>query len=70
MIQLTSRELAELKSCKQELEGVLELLDAAGAGIAAIHVSAAIEQLKANLLVLTSNDISGPRHCIFPEANQ
>lgn len=52
MIQLTSHEIDDLKHCLRELEGVLALLDKAGAGIAAIHVNAAIEQLKKNLQVV------------------
>ena len=52
MIQLTSHEIDDLKYCLRELEGVLALLDTAGAGIAAIHVNAAIEQLKKNLEVV------------------
>jgi hypothetical protein len=61
MIQLTSHEIDDLKYCLRELEGVLTLLDKAGAGIAAIHVNAAIEQLKKNLQAVATggNDAYG-----------
>jgi len=49
MFQLTSCEIDDLDHCKRELESVLKILDCAGAGIAAIHVDAAIEQLKSNI---------------------
>ena len=48
-IHLTSSELLELKSCIGDLEIVLEKLDKLGAGIAAIHVDAALVQLHNNL---------------------
>lgn len=70
MIQLTSRELDDLKYCKRELEGVLELLDTAGAGIAAIHVNAAIEQLKKNLMSLEPQSSLSRKAFLFPEGNQ
>ena len=44
-------ELAELARCRSELEDVLDRLDELGAGIAAIHVDAAIAQLQANIEV-------------------
>lgn len=69
MIQLTICEIDDLKYCQRELEGVLELLDAAGAGIAAIHVNAAIEQLKRNLDVVEPTDALASSVFRFPEAN-
>lgn len=69
MIQLTTCEIDDLKYCRRELEGVLELLDAAGAGIAAIHVNAAIEQLKKNLNAVEPSNGSGASIFRFPEAN-
>ena len=53
MIQLTSLEIDDIDHCKRELEAVLKVLDTVGAGIAAIHVNAAIEQLKKNLVAVT-----------------
>ena len=49
VVQLKKRELAELEQCVCTLEEVLVSLDTIGAGIAAIHVDAAINQLKTNL---------------------
>ena len=49
MIHLTKREVDDLRLCQRALERVLATLDSTGAGIAAIHVDAAIEQLKKNL---------------------
>lgn len=46
-------ELAKLKQSLASLEAILETLDELGAGIAAIHVDAAINQLKSNLEVVT-----------------
>lgn len=40
------------------LEGELERLDHLGAGIAAIHVNAAIEQLRTNLSIVNDNSLS------------
>lgn len=54
MIRLTSCEIDDLDHCKRELEGVLGILDTVGAGIAAIHVNAAIEQIKSNLGAIRS----------------
>lgn len=54
MIQLTSCEIDDLGHCKRELEVALGMLDAVGAGIAAIHVNAAIEQIKSNLAAIES----------------
>ena len=42
-------DLAEMARCRSELEDVLQRLDAIGAGIAAIHVDAAIAQLRGNI---------------------
>jgi hypothetical protein len=49
MVHITSGELAELRECVSALGHVLARLDRLGAGIAAIHVDAAIEQLKNNI---------------------
>ncbi|MEP0392515.1 MAG: hypothetical protein ABJ205_07420 [Erythrobacter sp.] len=51
MIQLTSCEIDNIQDCRRDLEAVLKILDTVGAGIAAIHVNAAIEQLKKNLAI-------------------
>lgn len=51
MIHMTTHEVDDLKHCKRTLERVLATLDTVGAGIAAIHVNAAIEQLGKNLSV-------------------
>lgn len=40
---------SEILHCVNELEDVLKRLDLIGTGIAAIHVDAAIEQLRANV---------------------
>lgn len=69
MIPLTSCEIDDLQYCQRELEGVLAVLDAAGAGIAAIHVNAAIEQLKRNLEALSPIVGSAGSVLLFPEAN-
>ncbi len=42
-------ETLELQECQRVLECALRQLDQVGAGIAAIHVNAAIEQLKTNI---------------------
>lgn len=49
MIHVTVSELEELKESIATLEGILATLDLIGAGIAAIHVDAAINQLQNNL---------------------
>ena len=54
MLHVTLGELAELKRCLTSLEDILASLDKVGAGIAAIHVDAAINQLKNNLDVITA----------------
>lgn len=69
MIQLTSREINDLKQCMDDLGRVLTTLDTAGAGIAAIHVNAAIEQLKKNLNALSANNDLDPTPLFFPEGN-
>ena len=43
------QEAVELRECCERLNEVLQTLDRMGAGIAAIHVDAAIEQLCTNL---------------------
>ena len=45
MIHISIRELGELQESLVALDKVLETLDRIGAGIAAIHVDAAIDQL-------------------------
>ncbi|BDI61067.1 hypothetical protein [Qipengyuania nanhaisediminis] len=49
MKNLGIEELGELMDCSSALEEVLRRLDVVGAGLAAIHVDAAIHQLRANL---------------------
>lgn len=49
MKNITSAATIELRYCIDDLEDVLAKLDAIGAGIAAIHVDAAIEHLRGNL---------------------
>lgn len=71
MIQMTTREVDELRQCQQALEQVLATLDSAGAGIAAIHVNAAIEQLKKNLaLVKTAGPGIGDTGFFVPQETQ
>lgn len=55
MIHVTRGELAELEASLATLETVLEKLDDIGAGIAAIHIDAAINQLKNNIEVIGLN---------------
>lgn len=49
MGHISSGELAELQDCVSSLKAILSRLDRIGAGIAAIHVDAAIEQLGSNI---------------------
>lgn len=42
-------DMIELRECRAGLKSVLQRLDSIGAGIAAIHVDAAIAQLKNNI---------------------
>ncbi len=49
MIHISIRELGELQESLVALDKVLETLDRIGAGIVAIHVDAAIDQLRNNL---------------------
>ena len=70
MFQLTSCEIDDLIDCKRELENVLIRLDAAGAGIAAIHVNAAVEQLNNNLRAVGAYKAAKGPSLIFPEDNQ
>lgn len=58
MIHITTCEVDDLKHCQEALERVLAMLDTAGAGIAAIHVDAAIEQLKKNILLANADSVS------------
>ena len=49
MIHISISELGELQESLVALDKVLETLDRIGAGLAAIHVDAAIDQLRNNL---------------------
>lgn len=60
MIHVSASELAQLKSSIAALKDVLGTLDDLGAGIAAIHVDAAINQLKNNLEVVTDETLPAP----------
>jgi len=51
-------EILELQNCQYLLEQVLRRLDQVGSGIAAIHVNAAIEQIKANERSVRSSSFS------------
>jgi len=65
-------ELGELADCRSALEDVLRRLDEIGAGIAAIHVDAAIAQLRKNIdvasdrLEVGSFDEEIPTHYVLP----
>ena len=52
VLQLTIEELGDLTESVAALEAVLSKLDRIGAGIAAIHVDAAISQLRNNLEII------------------
>lgn len=65
MIHMTTHEVDDLRHCQRTLERVLASLDTAGAGIAAIHVNAAIEQLKKNLSVVAADFASADGSGIF-----
>ena len=54
MLEYTKSEMLELDECRRNLQNVLRRLDDIGAGIAAIHVNAAIEQLQKNLNTVES----------------
>lgn len=71
MIYMTTNEVVDLKQCQHALERVLVSLDTVGAGIAAIHVNAAIEQLKRNMAVIAADtDILKQTQITFPEQNE
>ena len=71
MIHMTTDEVIDLKQCQHALERVLVSLDTAGAGIAAIHVNAAIEQLKKNISVIAADpDLLKIPQITFPEKNE
>ena len=57
MLHVTLSELAELTRSLTLLEDILATLDQVGAGIAAIHVDAAINQLKNNLDAVGGQDL-------------
>ena len=51
----------EILSIVSALEGELRKLDRIGAGLAAIHVNAAIEQLRVNLRIVNDNHHDVPQ---------
>ena len=69
VLHITVGEFAELKRSLATLEDVLQTLDTVGAGIAAIHVDAAINQLKSNMEAVAlanteqSSGAKGPPPC-------
>lgn len=63
MSQKTLPKAHEILSIVSTLEGELRELDRIGAGIAAIHVNAAIEQLRTNLKIVNDNC-----HAVFAPA--
>ena len=68
MTQTELAEQLELQECERQLEQVLRRLDQVGAGIAAIHVNAAIEQLKANqtrVIAMSSCETGEQEHADF-----
>ena len=64
MLHITSEELSDLRTSVAALESVLAKLDHIVAGIAAIHVDAAICQLTNNLEVIAEHG------CHFDENEQ
>lgn len=65
MLHISTEEFAKLTTSLASLEVVLQTLDELGAGIAAIHVDAAINQLRSNIEILIdptkpSGDFDGP----------
>lgn len=67
VIHLTEVELDELGGCVVGLKSVLRTLDKIGAGIAAIHVDAAINQLQLNIEDMTQRQAasrSDPLDCL------
>lgn len=71
MIHMTTDEVIDLKQCQHALERVLVSLDTVGAGIAAIHVNAAIEQLNKNISVIAADsDLLKIPQITFPEKNE
>lgn len=65
MIHIDSGELNELRHCVGALELVLAKLDRIGAGIAAIHVDAAIDQLRNNIDVVIPCDAEGREQALI-----
>lgn len=57
MIHVTINDLRGLKDSIATLENVLETLDMIGAGIAAIHVDAAVNQLRNNLDTIAQHGV-------------
>lgn len=72
MIELTLSETLELQECSRTLHTTLQRLDQLGAGIAAIHVNAAIEQLSSNLEMIrrTGSDELKPAPFYISEGSQ
>ncbi len=58
MIDIGLEEALELKNCQSALKETLARLDSLGAGIAAIHVNAAIESLANNIAIRTTDSPS------------
>ena len=65
MIHVTPEELSDLRQCLSSLETILNTLDRIGAGIAAIHVDAAINQLEQNIEVIADRH-SNSLHSLHP----
>ena len=59
MLNFETSEVLEFHECLAVLERTLQRLDLLGAGIAAIHVNAAIEQLKGNIEAIELNELRG-----------
>ena len=58
MKNITASDRLELSDCQRVLEMTLCRLDCLGAGIAAIHVDAAIQQLRENIRLIEEADDS------------
>ncbi|MEM7778849.1 MAG: hypothetical protein AAF697_00490 [Pseudomonadota bacterium] len=59
MIKISVDELGELHDSLAALDMALETLDRIGAGIAAIHVDAAIDQLRNNIEIVENRGRTG-----------
>lgn len=62
-------ETLELQECQRVLENTLRRLDQVGAGIAAIHVNAAIEQIKTNLKTVAHSPNDEGEPCLTGYVN-